>query len=64
MPTPTTLKPSTSSTPSRVTRSISFPKAVYDYVKRRAEKEKRSFNWIVTNLVENDLRSGESKTRR
>lgn len=53
MPTSTRKK----STP-RTTRSISFPVALFDYVTARAKKEKRSFNWIVNDIIEKEMSAG------
>ena len=41
---------------SRINRSISFPVAMHEYVTRRAERESRSFNWVVNDCIAKDLK--------
>lgn len=51
MPTTTpTRKPSI-----RINRSISFPANLHAYVTQKASKERRSFNWIVNDLIQREL---------
>lgn len=40
--------------PARKTRSISFAQADFDYVTRKAAALKRTFNWVVNELVRLD----------
>lgn len=39
----------------RVNRSISFPLSLHEFVTQRAKLERRSFNWIVNDLIEKEL---------
>lgn len=39
----------------RINRSISFPSDLHAYVTRKAAKERRSFNWIVNDLILREL---------
>lgn len=53
----TNMANSTRTTPrkSRVTRSISLPPELHGYIVQRAKKERRSFNWIMNDLVEKEI---------
>lgn len=41
----------------RVTRSVSFPKEVFVYVKDRAAELDRSVNWVLNDLVKKHLKN-------
>jgi hypothetical protein len=41
----------------RVTRSVSFPKELFGYVKDRAAELDRSVNWVLNDLVKKHLKN-------
>jgi hypothetical protein len=41
----------------RVTRSVSFPKEVFGYVKDQAAELDRSVNWVLNDLVKKHLKN-------
>lgn len=46
-------------TAKRVTRSIAFEPALFDYLVEESKRQERSINWLVNHLVRKDLQSAE-----
>lgn len=65
MPTETTGVRAKYKNPHRVSRSITFLKDGYEHLEKRATAENRSVNWIVNDLVAQDVgHRAKRKTRR
>lgn len=41
----------TAKKPGRITRSISFPLEVHALITKRAAEQRRSFNWVVNDIL-------------
>ncbi len=52
------MKRRTPAQPKRITRSISFETPLLNYLKQQAAEQKRTVNWLVNELIKQELATG------